>query len=70
MEPRLMIKQRLGEIPANATDPLMEVFISTLPGWYIFAVIVMTSLSLSLLYLRRRALTQPLVSSVVNEMAI
>jgi len=37
MEQRLMIKQRLGEIPANATHPRMEVFTSGLPGWYIFA---------------------------------
>jgi hypothetical protein len=37
MEQRLMVKQRLGEIPANATHPRMEVFTSALPGWYIFA---------------------------------
>jgi len=37
MDQRLMIKQRLGEIPANATHPRMEVFTSGEPGWYIFA---------------------------------
>ena len=37
MEQRLMVKQRLGEIPANKTHPRMEVFTSGVPGWYIFA---------------------------------
>ncbi|MDD5038679.1 MAG: hypothetical protein PHN78_05120 [Dehalococcoidales bacterium] len=34
---RLMVKQRLGEIPANDTPPRLEVFTSAVPGWYIFA---------------------------------
>lgn len=34
---RLMIKQRLGEIPANKTRCRMEVFTSGVTGWYIFA---------------------------------
>jgi hypothetical protein len=37
MDQRLMIKQRLGEIPANSTHPRLEVFVSGVPGWYIFA---------------------------------
>jgi len=37
MEPRLMVKQRLGEIPASGARPRMEVFTSGMPGWYIFA---------------------------------
>ena len=37
MEQRLMVKQRVGEIPANASHPRMEVFASGVSGWYIFA---------------------------------
>ena len=37
MERRLMIKQRMGEIPANKTHPRLEVFTSGMPSWYIFA---------------------------------
>lgn len=37
MDSRYMVKQRLGEIPANNSHPRMEVFTSGLPGWYIFA---------------------------------
>jgi len=37
MDMHYMIKQRLGEIPANKTHPRMEVFASGVPGWYIFA---------------------------------
>ncbi len=34
---RLMIKQRLGEIPANKTHGRLEVITSAVPGWYVFA---------------------------------
>jgi len=37
MNRRLMVKQRLGEIPATETRPRFEVFTSAEPGWYIFA---------------------------------
>jgi len=37
MERRLMVKQRLGEIPASGARPRMEVFASGVSGWYIFA---------------------------------
>ena len=42
---RLMIKQRLGEIPANKTHPRLEVFTSGVPGWYVFAPMVAPSIS-------------------------
>jgi len=42
---RMMIKQRLGEIPANAKHPRMEVFTSEKPGWYIFAPMVAPGIS-------------------------
>ena len=37
MEKRLMVKQRMGEIPATAKHPRLEVFTSGVPGWYIFS---------------------------------
>ena len=37
MDRRLMVKQRLGEIPATEKHPRFEVFTSAEPGWYIFA---------------------------------
>ena len=37
MDSRYMVKQRLGEIPANNSHPRMEVFTSGQPSWYIFA---------------------------------
>ncbi len=42
---RLMIKQRLGEIPANKTHPKLEVFTSGVPGWYVFAPMVAPGIS-------------------------
>ena len=45
MERRLMIKQRLGEIPADRTHPRLEVFTSGVPGWYIFAPMVAPGIS-------------------------
>ncbi len=42
---RLMIKQRLGEIPANKTHPRLEVFTSGAPGWYVFAPMVAPGIS-------------------------
>ena len=35
-----MIKQRMGEIPANKTHPRLEVFTSGALGWYVFAPMV------------------------------
>ena len=45
MDQRLMIKQRLGELPANATHPRLEVFTSGVPGWYVFAPMVAPGIS-------------------------
>ena len=42
---RLMIKQRLGEIPANKTHPRLVVFTSGVPGWYVFAPMVAPGIS-------------------------
>jgi len=42
---RLMIKQRLGEIPANKTPPRLEVFTSGVLGWYVFAPMVAPGIS-------------------------
>ena len=45
MDNRFMIKQRLGEIPANETHPRLEVFTSGVPGWYVFAPMVAPGIS-------------------------
>lgn len=45
MDQRLMVKQRLGEIPASDKHPRMEVFTSGEPGWYIFAPMVAPGIS-------------------------
>ena len=45
MDQRLMIKQRLGEIPANKTHHRLEVFTSGVPGWYVFAPMVAPGIS-------------------------
>ena len=37
LDKRLMVKQRLGEIPATGKHARFEVFTSAVPGWYIFA---------------------------------
>jgi hypothetical protein len=42
---RLMIKQHLGEIPANKTHPRLEVFTSGVPDWYVFAPMVAPGIS-------------------------
>ena len=42
---RLMIKQRLREIPANKTHPRHEVFTSGMQGWYVFAPMVASGIS-------------------------
>ena len=33
---RVMVKQRLGEIPANDTHPRLAVYTSGEDGWYVF----------------------------------
>jgi len=40
MDNHLMVKQRLGEIPATDKHGRLEVFTSGVPGWYIFAPMV------------------------------
>jgi len=45
MDRHLMVKQRLGEIPATKKHPRLEVFTSGVPGWYIFAPMVAPSIS-------------------------
>ena len=37
MDRRLMVKQRMGEIPATSKHPRLEVFVSGEEGWYVFA---------------------------------
>ena len=36
MDQRMMVKQRMGEIPANEKHPRFEVFTTGMPGWYLF----------------------------------
>ena len=45
MDRHLMIKERLGEIPANKTHPRHEVFTSGMQGWYVFAPMVASGIS-------------------------
>lgn len=45
MARHLMIKQRMGELPANKTHPRLEVFTSGEPGWYVFAPMVAPGIS-------------------------
>lgn len=40
MEQRLMVKQRMGEIPASGVRPRMEVFTTGVAGWYLFCPMV------------------------------
>ena len=45
MDRRLMVKQRMGEIPATEKHARMEVFTSGVPGWYIFAPMIAPGIS-------------------------
>ena len=45
MNRHLMIKQRLGEIPATKKHARFEVFTSGEPGWYVFAPMVSPGIS-------------------------